>query len=209
MDPSDETQRSWEKVAQAYEAKFMDLDLYEGSYDFFCAQLPQPKARILDIGCGPGNIARYLMNQRPDFQLEGIDLSTNMIELAKANVPAAQFQVLDVRAIDQIKVIYDGIICGFCIPYLSFSEVEKFIADSYRRLANSGIFYLSFVPGPYNQSGYLSSSSGDRMYFYFYELEKLLPIFTNCGFTLLWTFDLTYPKDVQNTERHLIVILKK
>jgi trans-aconitate methyltransferase len=58
----------------------MDLDIYNSSYDQFVDLVAKPKARILDIGCGPGNITKYLLKKRPDFYVEGIDIAPNMVE---------------------------------------------------------------------------------------------------------------------------------
>ena len=55
MDKYKETFKTWNKVASLYEDKFMDLDLYNNTYDYFC-ELVKDNAKILEIGCGPGNI---------------------------------------------------------------------------------------------------------------------------------------------------------
>lgn len=39
----------------------MDLDLYNDTYDAFCQAVYKPGARIFEIGCGPGNITRYVL----------------------------------------------------------------------------------------------------------------------------------------------------
>ena len=59
----------------------MDLNLYNDTYDRFCEEVNIDKATILDIGCGSGNITKYILNKRPDFRIKGIDTSPNMIEL--------------------------------------------------------------------------------------------------------------------------------
>ena len=66
----------------------MDLDLYDDTYDTFCEEVNIENATILEIGCGPGNITKYLLNKRPDFRIEGVDVSPNMILLAVANSKA-------------------------------------------------------------------------------------------------------------------------
>lgn len=45
--------------------------------------------KILEIATGPGNVVKYILCKRPDFKIFGIDLSPNMIELAKQNNPQA------------------------------------------------------------------------------------------------------------------------
>ena len=80
MDKYEETFETWDKVAYLYQEKFMDLDLYNETYDFICNSILKDNARILDVGCGPGNITKYLLSKRPDFDILGIDISPNMID---------------------------------------------------------------------------------------------------------------------------------
>ena len=50
--------------AKLYQEKFMDLALYNDSYGYFCSALDKPQAKILEIGCGPGNITMYLIQTK-------------------------------------------------------------------------------------------------------------------------------------------------
>ena len=97
MDRYKETYETWNKVASLYQDKFMDLDLYNSTYDYICETIPKEKARLLDVGCGPGNITRYLLSKRPDFDIFGIDIAPNMVALAKKNNPSAGFAIMDSR----------------------------------------------------------------------------------------------------------------
>ncbi len=117
-----ETFKTWNKVASLYQDKFMDLALYNDSYDFVCSSLNKSNLKVLEIGCGPGNITKYILSKRPDLDIFGIDIAPNMIELAKRNNPKASFAVMDSREISKIETKYDGIICGFCLLYLSQTD---------------------------------------------------------------------------------------
>jgi 2-polyprenyl-3-methyl-5-hydroxy-6-metoxy-1,4-benzoquinol methylase len=208
VDRYKETFDTWNKVAQLYQDKFMDLDLYNDSYDLFCQQAAIENASILEIGCGPGNITQYLLNKRPDFNIVGIDISPNMIELAKANNPIANFKVMDCRDIDQLQNRFDGIVCGFCIPYLSGVDGLKMIKDCADLLNNKGILYLSFVEGDYQQSGFQTASTGDRTYFYFYALESLVKELESSGFEINQVLKKKYERS-NSTEVHTIIIASK
>lgn len=62
MDPYKETFETWNKVASLYQEKFMELKLYNDTYDLICNVVIKNKATILEIGCGSGNITRYLLS---------------------------------------------------------------------------------------------------------------------------------------------------
>src|SRR5262252_2973313 len=106
------------KFADRYREKYMDLTLYEDSYREFCELLRPGRARVLDAACGPGNVSRYLKAQRPELELEGIDLAPRMVELAREAVPSAKFSVHDCRNLAELKGRFHGIICAFGLPYL-------------------------------------------------------------------------------------------
>lgn len=209
MDRYKETFATWNKIASLYQDKFMDLDIYNDSYDSVCNSITQTKAKILEIGCGPGNITKYLLAKRPDFDILGIDIAPNMIELAKKNNPNARFAVMDCRQIDEIKTKYDGVVCGFCLPYLSPADSRKLIADCCNLLEEDGLTYLSFVEGDPAKSGFQASSSGDRCYFYYHRLEDIRTQLLKNGFGRLRTFKVEYEKPESETDIHTILIAKK
>ncbi|HNP49912.1 MAG TPA: class I SAM-dependent methyltransferase, partial [Bacteroidia bacterium] len=164
----------WDRVAQQYEEIFMDLDMYNASYDVFCNAVKVSPAKILEIGCGPGNIARYMLSKRPDFKLNLSDVSPNMLQLARKNIPDAAFILLDARNIYQLNEKFDGIVCGFCIPYLSMKDVQRFFSDINRLFNDEGIFYFSLIEGDHSRSGFESSSDGKNKSFVYYYDEKFI-----------------------------------
>lgn len=199
---------TWNEVAALYQDKFMDLDLYNDSYDMFCNLLTTANARILDIGCGPGNISRYLLLKQPGLHIHGTDIAPNMIALAKTNNPAATFEVLDSREIDRLETKFNGIISGFCIPYLSKKDCDKFIKDCYNLLETGGILYLSFVEGNHDQSGYKTASTGDKTYFYYYESSGVVTELKKQHFEIIQTVQKEYSRQ-PNDEVHTIIIAGK
>lgn len=209
MDHYKETFETWNKVADLYQNKFMDLDLYNETYDFFCKSLAIDKISLLEIGCGPGNITRYLLSKKPTLQILGIDIAPNMIALAQKNNPSARFEVMDSRAMEQLEARFDGIVAGFCVPYLSESDCLKLIMDSNALLTEGGIIYLSFVAGDPQDSGFQVGSSGDRTYFYYHSLDNMTQMLTQNHFEMLQTFNIPYKKNDGSIETHTVLIAKK
>ncbi len=209
MDRYKETFETWNKIASLYQDKFMDLDLYDNTYDFICNSVKNDNAKILEIGCGPGNITKYLLSKRPDFEIFGIDVAPNMIELAKKNNPSASFTIMDGRQIDELKTKYDGIVCGFCVPYLSLTDCRKLIKDCYNLLNENGLIYISFLEGDVIKSDFQVTSSGDRSYFYFHYLSDLETELIESEFNELNTFKVEYRKTETEIEIHTIITARK
>ena len=209
MDSYEETFQTWNKVATLYQEKFMDLNLYDKTYNFFCDALSNNQTQLLEVDCGPGNITKYLLTKRPDVKIDGIDVAPNMIELAKVNNPAASFWVMDIRNIDSLADKYDAIVNGFCLPYLSETDVEKFISDAETILKDDGLLYLSFVEGPSENSGYQVGSSGDRIYFYYHSLKNLENVLSKNKFEQFFFERIEYKKSNGSVELHSVLIVRK
>jgi len=209
MDRYKITFETWNKIADLYQEKFMDLDLYDDSYDLFCTQFENEKSTILEIGCGPGNITRYLLSKNPEFQILGIDIAPSMIDLARQNNPSVLFEVMDCRMMNQITERFDGMMVGFCLPYLSKEDVEKLIQDAAILLNEEGVIYLSTIEGDYETSGFETGSTGDKVYVYYHSESFLKAELTKNGFEIICIFKKKYPKGEEEQQIHLIVLARK
>lgn len=208
MDKYQETFNTWNNIASLYQDKFMDMDLYNSTYDFICNALPQPNAKLLEIGCGPGNITKYLLSKRPDFDIFGIDIAPKMVELARLNNPTAQFEVMDTRHIHTVESKFDGIVAGFCLPYLSQNETSELISSGYNLLNDKGLIYLSFVEGAPDKS-HFKTGSGGRVYFYFHDLTTLKAQLIKEKFDEIETFRVRYKTSETAFDIHTILTAKK
>lgn len=205
MDPYKITFASWNKVAQIYQDKFMNLALYNDAYDFYCDQFNEECPKILEIGCGPGNITRYMISKNPTFDIHAIDIAPNMIRLAKINNPTATFEVMDLRDIDGLEKKFHGIVCGFCIPYLSKIDCVKMVQDNFDLMNKNGIFFYSFIEGDYHNAGFQIGSTGDRMFVYYYSVDFFERLLRKYGFEMLKVFRVGYPEN-EVKEVHVTIV---
>lgn len=187
----------------------MNLSLYNQSYDLFCDLLPAGQIRLLEVGCGPGNICRYLLNKRPDLDILGTDQSLNMLALAEKNNPGARFMRLDARELSSLSESFDALVSGFCLPYLDPHAVRRFFADAYALLNKNGLLYLSFVEGPHGKAEWQEGSSGDRSCFWYFETERLCAELRHAGFSIANTLELAFTKANKNIEWHKILLARK
>ncbi len=211
VEPSDHSAASaslFHKFAEMYREKYMDLSLYYDSYREFCELLPKGPARVLDAACGPGNVSRYLMAQRPDIDLLGIDLAPRMVELARAAVPNARFEVYDCRNLAQLGR-FDGIICAFGLPYLSRADAETLVQSTAKALEPNGVLYLSTMLGRKEDSGYQLCSTGDRLYITYYSEDEVVGLLSRYGFTMVTQRRMASPSNASQQTIDLIVMAKK
>lgn len=74
---------------------------------------------ILDIGCGPGHLAQFLLDQGAR-NYTGLDFSQEAIRIARSNVPEATFIVGDARISDVYDLKqYDLIICTEVLEHIN------------------------------------------------------------------------------------------
>jgi 2-polyprenyl-3-methyl-5-hydroxy-6-metoxy-1,4-benzoquinol methylase len=190
--------------ASDYQDKFMDISLYSDSLDLFCEHVKGKE--ILEIACGPGNITKYLLNKRPDFRILGVDVAENMIELAKSNNAAAEFRLMDARDIISLNKKYDGIMCGFLLPYLSKEDTSNLIQNCSLLLKQGAPLYLSTMEDDYNKSGIKSSSYGDKLFMYYHEEGFLRGALEKNFYQIIDVQRKSYPGSDNTTITDLLIL---
>jgi trans-aconitate methyltransferase len=210
MDKNQGAVALFNEFAEAYQEKYMSVDLYRETLDVFCAAIEPVGAKVLELGCGPGNITRYLLDKRPDLQLLGTDLAPRMMTLARINNPGAEFRLMDCRDLAQLKELYDAIVGGFCLPYLSKKECLDLIRNAALCLNSTGIIYLSTMEDDYEKSGFVGASSGGekRMFTYYHEAGYLKEALAKNGFSILSMKRQNYPTYNSTTKTDLIIIAR-
>lgn len=198
----------FDKLAELYQQKYMDVSLYHDILDVFCGSVKIPNSEILELACGPGNVTKYLLEKRPDFKILATDFAPKMIELAKKNNPEAEFQVLDCREISSIEKKYDAIVCSFCLPYLKKDETEKLIADSFKILNPDGLLYLSTMEDDYENSKIVSSSTGEQTQMYFYTGAFLKSVLESNGFVVEKLHRQPFPTNDKTVVTDLIMMAR-
>jgi cyclopropane fatty-acyl-phospholipid synthase-like methyltransferase len=210
LDPNQTSIDTFNDLATQYQEKYFHLQQYNDSYDRFCELVSAPGAQILELGCGPGNITRYLLSKRPDFQILATDAAPKMTELAKKNNPAADVRVMDARDLTALTQTFDAMVLGFCLPYLDREDVKRLFENTYHLLNKGGAIYMSTIEGEYDNSALQTSvSTGRSVYTYYYNEELLKKLYGAERFELVYNgrIRLNNPNAPDNTD--LIIILRK
>jgi 2-polyprenyl-3-methyl-5-hydroxy-6-metoxy-1,4-benzoquinol methylase len=178
---------SFNQFATEFENGFMELSLYDNAIETFCSSISVSAPKILELGCGPGNVTRRIKKHLPQAKITAIDLAENMITLARKNVSDVDFRVLDVRSIDQFTGPYDAIVAAFVLPFLSYEDSEKLIISIGKLLNPKGVVYLSTMEGSSENNGFetTSFSGKSEIHFVYYEVPLLTDMLKNAGIDIL------------------------
>jgi SAM-dependent methyltransferase len=145
----DRVRAGYDTVAATYDEQFADeLDhkpLERGLLDAFCEMAP-PGA-IADIGCGPGHITGFLAERRDNVQ--GVDLSPEMVALARRRHSRLRFEVASMPGLPFADSVWTGVVAMYSIIHFAPDERVRAFAEFARTLRPDGLLLMSFhVDGP-------------------------------------------------------------
>jgi SAM-dependent methyltransferase len=82
------------------------------------SRLPEG-ARVLDLGCGAGALARLLAER---FEVVGVDISQEQLALARKDVPEATFVEADFGTLELEEASFDAVCALYSITHLARRE---------------------------------------------------------------------------------------
>lgn len=94
---------------------------------------------ILDIGCGTGTVLKFI-SDRTNIKGFGIDLSPQMLEVAKEKNPNFDFTEGDCTNLPYENNSMDVVMT--CMAYHHFADQRKFREEVYRVLKPDGMLYV-------------------------------------------------------------------
>ncbi|WP_369054320.1 class I SAM-dependent methyltransferase [Kineococcus terrestris] len=84
--------RYYDDFAPHYVPGWRTLEHYGPLVADFLLRTVTPECRVLDVGCGPGQLTRDLA---PDVEVTGVDVSPGMLDAARAGRPAGRYEQHD------------------------------------------------------------------------------------------------------------------
>lgn len=136
------------KIAGVYDeiaGVYQDIITQPTDYlEEFTSRLPE-KSRILDAGCGIGTDAGYL--KQMGHQVSGIDLSEQMLNIARQNHPRVEFFLQDMRHPDFPSHSFGGILASFSLIHLRKDDVIPTLKRYSSLLKPSGLLFLALQSG--------------------------------------------------------------
>ncbi len=165
----------YDHVAEDYAEQFcdeMDKKPFDRTMLDWLAKKVNSAGVICDLGCGPGQIARYLHGR--GMKVCGVDLSPGMVEQAQRLNPDIPFRQGNMLALtDVADNLYGGIAAFYSIIHIPRSLVVEALQELRRVLRPQGSLLLTFHIG--QQIKHLDEWWGKKVSldFIFFETEEM------------------------------------
>lgn len=139
---------------------------------------------VLDIGCGAGVPVTQLLAKR--FVVTGVDVSKEMLRLARANAPNANFVRADITSVEFDESSFDAVVAFFSLFHIPREDHARLFRRIRDWLKPGG--YLMCTLSLESETGYTQDDFfGAKMYWSNYGLSEYEEMLTGIGFTMLAT----------------------
>jgi MPBQ/MSBQ methyltransferase len=105
--------------------------------------IPSKEGKILDVACGKGETAHYLLKYYQPQTITGINLSEKQLETCRDKVPGGTFLRMDAATLDFQNDSYNNIMCVEAVFH--FHTRETFLQEAYRVLKPRGTLVLTDI----------------------------------------------------------------
>ncbi len=161
-----------------------------------------------DLGCGPGQIARYLHNC--GIQVCGMDLSPGMLVRARQLNPGIEFHQGDMRSLPVNDNTWSGIAAFYAIVHLPPRDLVQALREMLRVLVPGGRLLLSFHIGKDTSQVEDLWDSGAALEFHFFRVESVTGYLREAGFDIEEIIEREpYAPEVEYQSRRAYIFAQK
>ncbi|HEY0005062.1 MAG TPA: class I SAM-dependent methyltransferase [Pyrinomonadaceae bacterium] len=208
---NEDLQTSYDRVAADYAEQFLS-EMEKKPFDWkmldWLAERVGALGVICDMGCGPGQIARYLYDH--GAKVCGVDLSRAMVEQAESLHPAIGFEQGDMLALEGVADnSYGGIAAFYSIIHVPRPLVGQALQELKRVLRPEGILLLTFHIGQeiiHRDEWWGKEVSVD---FIFYQTEEMKDYLRLAGFELQEVIERDPYADAEYPSRRAYIFARK
>jgi ubiquinone/menaquinone biosynthesis C-methylase UbiE len=115
------TERTFDRIAPQWDSMRRPDSL--APFEAALEAIDAPVTDVLDLGTGTGSGAAIVVRRFPDARVVGVDLSEEMLERARVNVPGAEFRRADASSLAFPDESFDLVTHANMIPF--FDEVAR------------------------------------------------------------------------------------
>jgi SAM-dependent methyltransferase len=147
-DPTNSIRESYDRLAEEYARRIFDelqhKPLDRELLDRFAKQT-KGRGEICDIGCGPGQVARYLRDA--GASVFGLDLSPGMVGQARKLNPDIPFGEGNMMSLDIADGTLAGVAAFYAIVNIPKQSLPVVFREIQRVLCPGGLLLLAFHTG--------------------------------------------------------------
>ncbi len=206
-----DTQSSYDRIADEYArqiyGELAGKPLDRAILDRFAERL-RGRGAVCDMGCGPGQIGRYLADR--GLPVVGVDLSPGMLAQAAALNPGIPFRAGDMRALDEPDGAWAGIAAFYSIIHIPPGEVVAALTEMRRVLQPGGLLLLAFHIGDEVVRPEEMMGQPVALDFWFYTPGQMSDWLAEAGYTVEEIIEREpYAPEVEHQSRRAYVLAKK
>lgn len=203
--------KSYDKIAAPYAAHYADeLDskpFDRDMLDIFASAIPGD-GLVCDLGCGPGQVARYLANRGVD--VFGIDISPQMVSIARTFAATIRFDEGDMLALPLQDSTLAGIAAFYAIVNLPACVLRRVFEEMFRVLQPQGSLLLAFHIGEETIAPEELFGISISMQFNLFKPQFIAGELTDAGFRVERIFERDpYPGGIEYPSRRAYLFAKK
>jgi len=206
-----ELQSSYDRVAEDYAEEFcgeLETKPFDRKMLDWLIEKVGESGVICDMGCGPGQIARYLHDH--GAKACGVDLSSEMLKQAQRLHPDISFRQGDMLALTEIADnSYGGMAAFYSIIHIPRSLVVDALREIKRVLSAEGVLLLTFHIGQqiiHRDEWWDKKVSID---FIFFETEEMKGYLKTAGFELEEVIERDPYEEVEYPSRRAYIFARK
>ena len=163
-----------------------------------------PSARVLDLGCGPGEQSAWLSGRSRTI---GVDLSRAQLALARAHAPAATFLLADMCSLWFRPASFDAIAAIYSIIHVPRGEHERLLRNLRAFLKPGGRLFAVLGAQAWEGSEANWLDLGAEMFWSHFDADAGLALLRGAGFTI--AHSAIEPDSQQDGSGHLFVLAEK
>jgi SAM-dependent methyltransferase len=181
LDPKQVVREGYDLIVEKYSAwvKSQHSQARTRHTQMLLNALP-PGSKVLDLGCGSGDPTTKALAAR--FEVTGVDISPRSIDLARQNVPRAQFIEADMGAVDFPPGTFDGIAAFYSLIHVPREEKPRLVRQVAKWLRPGG-WLVATMGTQDTQADYDRDFLGAPMYWSTYDAKTNLLLVGNAGLT--------------------------
>lgn len=207
---SSETQQGYDRVAAQYAAHIFD-ELQHKPFDRAIldrfAAIAGPVGPVCDLGCGPGQVARYLHDH--GVATIGVDLSPAMVAEAGRLNPDIPFRQGTMLSLPFDDASLGGIVAFYSVIHIPYPQLPSVFGEMWRVLRPGGALLVAFHLG-----------DGDRhleewwdlpvsLDFHVFQRPDIEDLLIAAGFRLLESLERDPYQDVEHASRRAYILTQK